>query len=114
MKKIIAASLLSLAVSCGTAFADGHVKLKFAPGEDSRFSWDSYNEWAKSAPDLKGQTVTVTGPWLQPEDGVFRSAIAYFAAATGADPNPISAHGSSVSTVGATDAAAAGGGIIPP
>ncbi len=85
MKNIIAASFLSLALSCGAAFADGHVKLKYQPGEDGRFSWDSYNAWAKGAPDLKGQTVTVGGPWLQPEDGVFRSAIAYFAAATGAD-----------------------------
>jgi alpha-glucoside transport system substrate-binding protein len=58
--------------------------LMFPVGEGP-FSWDSYNEWADSAPDLSGQTVTIAGPWLQPEDDAFRSAVAYFEAATGAE-----------------------------
>jgi len=58
--------------------------LMFPVGEGP-FSWDSYNEWAESAPDLSGQTVTIAGPWLQPEDAVFRSSVAYFEAATGAE-----------------------------
>jgi alpha-glucoside transport system substrate-binding protein len=70
------------ALTAGSAFADGH--LTFTPGEGP-FSWDSYSAWAESAPDLSGQTVTVSGPWLQPEDAVFRSVIAYFAEATGAE-----------------------------
>ena len=65
------------------AQADDHA-LVFEPGEGP-FSWDSYNEWAESAPDLSGETVTVFGPWLNPEDDFFRSALAYFSKATGAE-----------------------------
>ena len=83
MKKLLLAGVASLAV-VATAHAGGHVQLKFPVGEGA-FSWDSYTAWADSAPDLSGQTVTISGPWLQPEDDVFRSAIAYFAAATGAE-----------------------------
>ena len=71
-----------LALSAGGAFAGGH--LPFNPGEGD-FSWDSYNAWAESAPDLSGQQITIAGPWLTPEDDVFRSVLAYFAEATGAD-----------------------------
>ena len=82
MRKTFFASAAVVALSAGGAFAGGH--LPFAPG-DGAFSWDSYNAWADSAPDLNGQTVTVSGPWLQPEDDVFRSVLAYFAEATGAE-----------------------------
>ncbi|MEL6920866.1 MAG: ABC transporter substrate-binding protein [Pseudomonadota bacterium] len=83
MKKILLAGVAAFAV-VASAHAGGHVELKFPVGEGD-FSWDSYNAWAENAPDLAGQTVTISGPWLQPEDEVFRSAIAYFAAATGAE-----------------------------
>jgi len=79
-KFLKAVSIAALAV--GTAHADD--QLKFTPGEGP-FSWDSYDAWAESAPDLKGQTVTVFGPWLNPEDDFFNNALAYFEAATGAD-----------------------------
>ncbi|MEO0862972.1 MAG: ABC transporter substrate-binding protein [Pseudomonadota bacterium] len=82
MTKSLLASAAALALTAGLASADGH--LAFAPG-DGGFSWDSYTAWAENAPDLSGQTVTVSGPWLQPEDDVFRSVIAYFADATGAE-----------------------------
>lgn len=82
MTKSLLASAAAVALSAGLASADGH--LAFAPG-DGDFSWDSYNSWAENAPDLSGQTVTVTGPWLQPEDDVFRSVLAYFSDATGAE-----------------------------
>ncbi len=84
MKKIIASSILALTLSTGVALAGSHVSLKYPVGEGA-FSWDSYNAWAENAPDLSGQTVTITGPWLQPEDDVFRSVLDYFAAATGAE-----------------------------
>lgn len=80
--KLLLASTAIIAVSAGSASADGH--LPFGE-DDARFSWDSFNEWAASAPDLSGETVTITGPWLQPEDDVFRSVVAYFAHATGAE-----------------------------
>ncbi len=81
MKNLLKA-LMVAALATGTAQADDH--LKFKPGEGP-FSWDSYNKWSESAPKLDGQTVTVFGPWLSPEDGFFNSALAYFEAATGAD-----------------------------
>ena len=82
MKKTMYSGVATLALLAGPALAGGH--LQFAPGEGA-FSWDSYNAWAESAPDLTGQTVTITGPWLQPEDEVFRTVVAYFAEATGAE-----------------------------
>lgn len=72
----------ALALSAGMAQADDH--LIFGT-DDDRFTWDSYNAWAENAPDLSGQTVTVFGPWLNPENGFFENALAYFEAATGAD-----------------------------
>lgn len=75
---IAAVSLLSAAVQ-----ADNH-ELTFQLGEGA-FTWDSYNAWMESAPDLSGQRVTVAGPWLNPEDDIFRSALAYFSHATGAE-----------------------------
>ncbi len=72
----------AIALCAGMAQAGGH--LTFAPGEGP-FSWDSYNAWADSAPDLKGQSVTISGPWLSPEDGFFRNMLAYFSDATGAE-----------------------------
>ena len=82
MKTTLYTGVAVAALAATSATAGGH--LAFAPGEGD-FSWDSYNAWAETAPDLSGQTVTITGPWLQPEDGVFRSVLAYFADATGAE-----------------------------
>ena len=82
MKMRLYASVAAVALTASAAQADGH--LAYAPGEGD-FSWDSYSEWAANAPDLSGQAVTVFGPWLAPEDDIFRSAIAYFADATGAN-----------------------------
>jgi alpha-glucoside transport system substrate-binding protein len=58
--------------------------LKFPPGEDQRFSWESYTDF-DAAHDLDGQTVSVFGPWLGEERDVAESVFAYFEAATGAD-----------------------------
>lgn len=82
MKNTLLASAALIALTAGAATAGGH--LAFTPGEGD-FSWDAYNEWAANAPDLSGQDVTISGPWLSPEDDYFRSAIAYFTEATGAN-----------------------------
>jgi len=82
MKKTLYAGVALSALTASAALADGH--LAFAPGEGP-FSWDSYDEWAANAPDLSGQTITVFGPWLQPEDAIFSSVLAYFEEATGVD-----------------------------
>ena len=56
--------------------------LKFAPGEGD-FNWASYEELKKT--DLKGEQVTIFGPWLGQEAETVESILAYFAEATGAD-----------------------------
>ena len=81
MKSTLYTGVAIAALATSGAFAQD---MPFANGEGG-FSWDSYNAWAANAPDLSGQTVTVAGPWLQPEDGVFRSVLSYFAEATGAE-----------------------------
>lgn len=81
-KTTLAASIALTVFASTAVHADEH-ELIFKPGEGP-FTWDSYNAWAESAPDLSGETVTVFGPWLSPEDDFFRSALAYFEKATGA------------------------------
>ena len=82
MKTKLYAGVAAVALTASAASAAGH--FPFAPGEGD-FSWDSYNDWAASAPDLSGQDVTIFGPWLAPEDDIFRSMITYFTDATGAN-----------------------------
>jgi alpha-glucoside transport system substrate-binding protein len=82
MKSALYAGAAALALSAGAAYAGGH--LAFPVGEGP-FSWDSYTAYSNGAPDLSGQSVTISGPWLAPEDGFFENMIAYFEAATGAD-----------------------------
>ena len=82
MKRSLYAGAAALALTAGMASADGHL----AFGSDGGpFSWDSYNAYKDSAPDLSGQSITVSGPWLSPEDGYFDNMLAYFEDATGAD-----------------------------
>ncbi|WP_296417443.1 ABC transporter substrate-binding protein [Pseudooctadecabacter sp.] len=82
MTKSLYAGVAAIALTAGMAQADGH--LMFPAGEGP-FSWDEYNAWAESAPDLSGETVTIFGPWLSPEDEYLGNMIAYFEDATGAD-----------------------------
>jgi len=81
MKKSLYTGVAALALTAGMAHADGH--LMFPAGEGP-FSWDEYNAWAENAPDLSGQTVTIFGPWLSPEDEYLGNMLAYFEDATGA------------------------------
>ncbi|UUP16985.1 ABC transporter substrate-binding protein [Nitratireductor thuwali] len=78
-----AACALTLALACGAA---GAQELKFAPGEDNRFNWDSYEEF-KAENDLSGQELTIFGPWLSADEELFESIVAYFEDATGATVN---------------------------
>jgi alpha-glucoside transport system substrate-binding protein len=70
----------ALALLAGAAHAQD---LKFAPGEDAKFHWDSFE--ALKSTDLKGQKLTIDGPWGGVDKELFESVIAYFEAATGAD-----------------------------
>jgi len=81
MRHSLYAGAAIAALCAGSAQAQD---LVFPVGEGP-FNWESYETWAADAPDLSGQQVTVFGPWLDPEDDIFRSALAYFEAATGAD-----------------------------
>ena len=82
MKTKLFAGSAALALLAGAVNAEGH--LIFAPG-DGPFSWDSYEAYKSNAPDLSGQSVTVFGPWLNPEDEIFASMTKYFEDATGAE-----------------------------
>ncbi|WED24797.1 ABC transporter substrate-binding protein [Vibrio sp. JC009] len=79
MKQALLTSAIALAISSNAFAAD----LKYAPGEDDRFNWASYEMLKKT--DLTGETITVFGPWLGPDKALIESVIAYFEAATGAD-----------------------------
>ncbi|WP_421726606.1 ABC transporter substrate-binding protein [Bauldia sp.] len=71
-----------IALATGAASAQGF--LIFPVGEDSRFNWQSYEDFA-AAHDLSGQTLTIFGPWLGPDKDLVESMLAYFETATGAD-----------------------------
>jgi len=69
-----------------TAGAAGAQDLVFPPGEDPKFNWASYDEFA-AANDLSGQTLTITGPWTGQDADLVQSMLAYFREATGATVN---------------------------
>jgi alpha-glucoside transport system substrate-binding protein len=54
------------------------------PVGEGDFSWDSYTAFAE-ANDFEGETMSILGPWLGPDQELVESVIAYFEAATGAD-----------------------------
>ncbi|MDZ4135105.1 MAG: ABC transporter substrate-binding protein [Paracoccaceae bacterium] len=79
MKSRFFASAAALALLSGGA---GAQDLKFAPGADARFHWDSYE--ALKSVDLKGQSLRIDGPWGGVDKDLFNTVVAYFVAATGA------------------------------
>ncbi|MDZ5695753.1 ABC transporter substrate-binding protein [Chelativorans sp. M5D2P16] len=83
MKIRIVAGVCVLAFSSSTLFAQGGDELVFAPGEDDRFNWQSFEAFS-SEHDLSGQQLTIFGPWLSEDEELFESIVAYFEEATGA------------------------------
>lgn len=80
MKSRLLMSIAAMAVAfAGPAFAE----LKFKPGEDARFKWADYEALQKV--DLKGETLTVFGPWRGEDEALVQSILEYFRTATGAD-----------------------------
>ncbi len=77
MKQTIIAAAISLLAATSASASD----LMFPVGEDSRFSWDSYEQLKSDT--LAGEEISVFGPWLGPEKESVESVIAYFEAATG-------------------------------
>ena len=80
MKKalMLGAALIALATA-----APAQAELKFTPGEDARFTWSNYDDLKKV--DLKGETLTIFGPWRGEDEALARSVLEYFQEATGAN-----------------------------
>lgn len=82
MKRLLLAGVAVLCLGVtGAAAAD----LKFAPGSDAKFNWKSYEDFKKAHADIKGQSLTIFGPWRGDDEKLFRSVLAYFNDATGAN-----------------------------
>ena len=58
-------------------------ELKFEPGKDARFHWADYDALKKV--DLKGETLTIFGPWRGDDENLVQSVLEYFRQATGAE-----------------------------
>lgn len=80
MRKTLLATAASMVLLSGSVFA---ADLKFAPGADAKFNWKSYEDFKAAHADLKGQTLTIFGPWRGEDEALFQSVLAYFADATG-------------------------------
>lgn len=80
MKKILFFGAALCALSLATpALAE----LKFKPGEDAKFTWANFDEMKKM--DLKGETLTIFGPWRGDDEAHVQVVLEYFREATGAD-----------------------------
>ncbi|MBO9097308.1 MULTISPECIES: ABC transporter substrate-binding protein [Rhizobium] len=77
--------LMSIALAAVMAGSVSAADLKFKPNEDSKFNWKSYDTFKTAHADLKGQTLTIFGPWRGEDEKLFASVLAYFTEATGID-----------------------------
>ncbi len=84
MKKMF---LMTVAAAALVAGSVGAQELKFAPGEDAKFSWSTFEDFKKAHGDLKGQTLKIFGPWRGDDQVLVESMLAYFENATGIDVN---------------------------
>lgn len=80
MKKLLLMTVAAAALAAGTAMA---ADLKFQPGQDSKFNWKSYDDFKSAHADLKGETLTIFGPWRGEDEALFTSVLNYFTEATG-------------------------------
>ncbi|MEP9372260.1 ABC transporter substrate-binding protein [Mesorhizobium sp. KR1-2] len=80
MKKCLFLGVALAALALG---APAHAELKFKPGEDARFHWADLDELKKV--DLKGETLTIFGPWRGEDEALVRSVLEYFTDATGVE-----------------------------
>ena len=80
MKKML---MLGVAFGALALNTPAHAELKFKPGEDSRFHWANFDDLKKV--DLKGETLTIFGPWRGEDETLVRSVLDYFSEATGAE-----------------------------
>ncbi len=80
MKKLFLMTVAVAALAAGTAMA---ADLKFQPGQDSKFNWKSFDDFKSAHADLKGETLTIFGPWRGEDEALFTSVLNYFTEATG-------------------------------
>ncbi|MEI5679240.1 MULTISPECIES: ABC transporter substrate-binding protein [unclassified Mesorhizobium] len=80
MRKSLFIGVALAAVALG---APAQAELKFKPGEDARFHWADFETLKKV--DLKGQTLSIFGPWRGEDEALVRSVLEYFSEATGVD-----------------------------
>lgn len=80
MKKSL---FLGVALAAFALSAPAHAELKFKPGEDARFHWANLDDLKKT--DLKGETLTIFGPWRGEDEVLARSVFDYFTEATGVE-----------------------------
>lgn len=83
MNRTLYAGCAALALLAGAA---GAQDFKFAPGEDARFNWKSYEDFG-AAHKLEGQSLSIFGPWRGEDEALVQSVLAYFSAATGVTVN---------------------------
>ena len=80
MKKSL---LLGVALAALALAAPASAELKFKPGEDARFTWANFEELKKV--DLKGETLSIFGPWRGEDEALVRTVLDYFVEATGVE-----------------------------
>ena len=80
MKKTFWTTVAIATLLAGGSFA---ADLKFKPGEDGKFNWKSYEDFKAANASLKGQTLTIFGPWRGEDEALFQTVLAYFGDATG-------------------------------
>jgi len=73
MKNLIATSLLALSLSAGSAFADGHTNITVGSGP---FNWAEAEQFKSM--DIKGEKITVFGPWTGNEKANFERVVKIF------------------------------------
>ncbi|MCB1432990.1 MAG: carbohydrate ABC transporter substrate-binding protein [Alphaproteobacteria bacterium] len=80
MKFRLALGVAALALALTTP---AMAELKYKPGEESRFHWDNMDQLKKV--DLKGETLTIFGPWRGDDEAHIQVVLDYFRDATGAE-----------------------------
>jgi alpha-glucoside transport system substrate-binding protein len=79
IRTLISALVASTVLVSGAYAAD----LKYKPGEDAKFTWANLDDLKKV--DLKGETLTIFGPWRGDDETHVQVVLEYFRQATGAD-----------------------------
>ncbi|MER2535792.1 MAG: ABC transporter substrate-binding protein [Rhizobiaceae bacterium] len=85
MRRSFLLGVAAFALTATAVTTPALAQLKFAPGEDKRFTWSNYEDLKKT--DLKGETLSIFGPWRGEDEALVRSVLAYFQEATGATIN---------------------------